>query len=131
MKKLTPKFKGIVKDKKLHIYNSEIFYKYLGSLECKEIQVIIKKWRKNRSTKQNSYYWLCLTHIGNEIGEDPETLHDTFKAMFLIDRSKRIPIVRSTTTLNTAEFFDYMEKIARRVAEIDIQLPNPEDYYVN
>ena len=130
MSKLQPKFKGIVKDKKLLLFDKDLFTKYLGSLEGKDIQVLIKKYRKNRSPKQNSYYWVCLTHIGNEIGEDPEDLHQTFKAMFLVDRSKRIPIVRSTTTLNTAEFFDYMEKIARRVAQIDIVLPNPDDYYI-
>lgn len=49
--------------------------------------------------------------------------------MFLLDRTKELPIVRSTTSLNSLEFMDYMMKIAERVGQVGISLPSPDDYY--
>jgi hypothetical protein len=47
--------------------------------------------------------------------------------MFLVDRAKDFPIVRSTTSLNTFQFMEYMEKIARKMSEMNISLPNPDE----
>ncbi len=129
MSKLTPKFKGSIKSGKLILEKPQIFGLYLGNFEGKRVDVIVQKEKKARSLKANSYYWLCLSHIGSEIGEDSEELHTTFKAMFLVDRSKQLPIVRSTASLSTEEFAEYLDKIERRVAEIGIILPDPNEYY--
>lgn len=130
-----PTFYGLVEKGELKVENKPRFQKYLLSLsrpnKPTKIEIIIKRYRKKRSVQQNRYYWLCLNFIGNEIGEDAEELHNTFKAMFLTDRTGKIPIVRSTTKLNTVQFTEYMDKIARKIAEIDITLPNPEDAYAD
>lgn len=126
---------AILENSELKFENKARFQKYLASIAYKnkptKIEVIVKRYRKKRSVKQNAYYWLCLTFIAKEIGEDdPEELHDTFKAMFLTDRRGKFPIVRSTTKLTTLEFMEYMEKIARKMAELNISLPNPDDIYL-
>ncbi len=130
MSKFIPKFFGNVDSKgKLILEEQELFDVYLGSLVNSKVELTVKKFRKNRSLKANAYYWVCLSYIANEIGEELEDLHTTFKAMFLVDRTKPIPIVRSTTTLNSLEFMDYLIKIAERVGRIGITLPSPDDYY--
>ncbi len=52
---------------------------------------------------------------------------ETFKQMFLLDRTKKIPVARSTTELNKIEFGEYFDKIKYKVAEIGIILPEPDD----
>lgn len=130
MTKFIPVFNGKIQNSTLHLEKADLFKLYLSCLEGQKISVVVKKYRKHRSKKQNSLYWVWLTFIGNEIGEDPEDLHQTFKAMFLVDHTKKLPIVRSTTTLNTAEFMEYMAKIERRVSQIGITLPSPEEFYL-
>jgi hypothetical protein len=128
-----PIFYGLTEKGELKVENKSKFQDYLLSLSKPDkptkIEIIVKRYRKKRSNKQNRYYWLCLNFIGNEIGEDPDELHDTFKAMFLTDRTGKIPIVRSTTKLNTMQFMEYMDKITRKMAETGITLPSPEDMY--
>ena len=65
--------------------------------------------------------------LGNEIGEDAEDMHTTFKSMFLIDRSKKFPIVKSTTSLSVLEFSEYMNKVDRWASINGYILPTPED----
>ncbi len=128
MSKLIPKFNAVVKNKQFVFKRAELFEKYIEKFEGIEVVLTVKKFYAGRSVKQNNYYWLCLTHISNETGHDPEELHCTFKSWFLIDNSGKFPVVRSTTKLKTFEFMDYMEKIARRMSEVNIELPNPEEW---
>ena len=126
---LINKFKGRVGNGKLFLEKTKAYEYLINSLEGKTIELTIKKFRKKRTNQQNRYYWVCINFIASEIGEDPEELHQTFKAMFLVDKSGKIPIVKSTSRLTTVEFTEYIEKIAKRVALIGIILPNPEEYY--
>ncbi len=119
-------FSGKVKDGKLKLDNILSFRKYLINLEDKKVQIAIRKYKTSRTLSQNRLYWAYLTIIGQELGYETEELHSTFKAMFLTDRSKKFPIVRSTTGLTTTGFSNYIEKIAREVAEMGIVLPEPE-----
>jgi len=119
------RYRGQVENGKLQLYETATFNMNLGLLEGKRIELTVKEYKKSRTIPQNSLYWFYLNFIGKEIGEVPEDLHSTFKAMFLVDRKTKIPIVRSTTTLNTEEFSEYIERIAQRVASIGIVLPDP------
>lgn len=127
MSKIIPTFLAEVKKGILNFKRADIFKMYIGNLDGQKVIVTVKKFYRSRSTKQNSLYWVWLNHIGNEIGEEPEDLHNTFKAMFLVDRAKDFPIVRSTKSLNTFQFMEYMEKIARKMSEMNIPLPNPDE----
>lgn len=127
MPKLVPKFNANVQNGRLNFTNIDNFKHHIQKYEGKDVIVIVKKAIKGRSTKQNNLYWLWLTCIGNELGYDIEDLHCTFKSMYLVDRKKDFPVVKSTTSLSTAEFMDYMEKIARKMSELNINLPSPDE----
>ena len=67
--------------------------------------------------------WLGI--ISNDLGYDPDELHTTFKGMYLVDRTKKLPLIRSTTVLNRLEFIQYLERIERKAGEMGIVLPHP------
>lgn len=124
--KLKPIFTGTIENGELKLHNRKQFVEYIRNMKG-EVELVIYRKRKNRTLKQNSYYWLCMEFLAEELGEDPNELHSTFKAMFLVDRSKKLPIVKSTTTLNSLEMTEYIEKIRRAMANLGIKMPNPED----
>jgi len=136
VKKLSIAWYGYIEKDKLILEKESMFKEFLTNLkrpneEKTKVVLSLKRYYKTRSVRANSYYWVCLTHIAHELGYEPDELHSTFKAMFLIDRSGKLPIVRSTTSLDTTEFMDYISKIAAKVGELGILLPSPEDYYQN
>ena len=122
-------FKGRIENGQIILDTLQLYNDKIKSLEGKFIEIDLKQYRKKRSNQQNKYYWFCLNYIADITGYDPDELHTTFRAIYLVDKSGKIPIVRSTSSLNTLEFTEYIEKIARRVALIDIVLPSPDDYF--
>lgn len=129
-----PIFYGLTGKGELNVENKPKFLQYLLSLSRSgkpaKIEIIIKRYRKKRTNRQNSLYWLWLNFIAEETGSDPDELHVYFKSKYLLDRSGKIPVVKSTTRLTTVEFSEYMDKITREVANVGITLPNPEDLYM-
>lgn len=133
---LRPKFYGTLSGKDFSLDRPDEFKQYLSKLSYKtvntRIELTIKRVKKYRSVQQNSYYWVCLNFIANEVGyegaDEVNGLHEYFKSQFLVDYSKQIPIIKSTTELSTMEFMDYMTKIGRKVEEMGIVLPSPNNY---
>ena len=126
--KTTSVFNGQVIKGRLIIANRERFDEHIKSLDG-EVVLTLKKKRKLRSLNQNSYYWAILTIAGDELGYDPGELHDSFKSLYLTDKSTKIPLIRSTSKLNTEQFGQYLDKVIRKVAELGIVIPTPEEYY--
>lgn len=126
-------FYGKKKQGKIVLYDSHTYDKYIDLLkEEADIQIDIRTKRKFRSIPQNRLYWAYLGAIEEYTGYTTEELHASFKAMFLTDSSKKLPLVRSTTMLNTEQFGIYLEKIRIYSLENiskDIVFPNPEDLY--
>ncbi len=105
--------------------------KYLKRIkEGSQLTIEIKKFINNRTLAQNRLYWLWLNIIGDELGYSADELHDSYKAMFLTDRSKKIPLVRSTTVLDTKQFTTYMELIRKQAVHLGITLPTDLDDYI-
>ena len=84
-----------------------------------------------RSLSQNALYWVYLTKIALETGDDTDDLHEVFKKMFLprrivrVGKSKKdVSILGSTTKLKKHEFGEYMDKIERRT---EILIPTKEE----
>lgn len=119
-------FNATIKNGKLELEDNNLFEMYLSTLEDKEITVLVEKKKRHRTIKQNAYYWTCLSIIGNELGYTKEEMHSTFKAMFLVDRTGKMPIVRSTTGITTVEFKEYFDKIIYKSADLGITLPDPD-----
>lgn len=86
-----------------------------------------KNRRKIRSNSQNEYYWgVVLQLISEFTGETVEDLHDHFRVRFLM-QGEKFSHPRSTTSLTTAEFEDYLAKIrlfATQDLNVFIPLPN-------
>ena len=128
MAELSPVFLGEVKEGKLLFQDKDLLKTHIESLEGKEVDVVIRRHRKERSHRQNRYYWVAVVGIpAQHFGYLPEEMHDAFKMLFLRwewegKRSK----VRSTTQLTTVEFSEYVEKCRQWCAEQDIFIPNPQ-----
>jgi hypothetical protein len=104
------------------------------SLE-KPLEVEWQTYRKRRSLNQNSLMWKWINELADRVSDDSghtsQEIHEYFKAQFLSPRiieigGKTIEI-RTTTTLNTAEMHDYMERIYQWSATQGYYLPLPEE----
>jgi len=125
---LAPIFRGNIENGKLILRDKELFSKYLCSLRG-EVEVICRKWRKRRTNRQNSYYWSCVIPLLCEYtGYSDEELHEALKIKFLSKRERDdLPTVRSTATLSTKEFANYIEKIVLWAGqELGVMIPPPE-----
>ena len=91
----------------------------------------VKRKVIRRSISQNRLERLWLACISEEVGDDPNSLHDIFKEMFLepktIEQFGVVKIVYSSKDLNTLQFDTFLKRIQAKVAEYGIILPTPED----
>ena len=97
----------------------------------KPIVIIVSKKKRKRSINQNSYYWLILKLIGENLGYFAEEMHSVFAIMFLKKiitlGTHSIESYKSTTKLSTGQFEDYLSKIrifASSELGIIVPLPN-------
>jgi hypothetical protein len=117
-----------LKDGEFKIKNENLFRYIKQNFKDGDYSVNIKPRRKIRSLSQNALYWVWLDIISGDLGYDSEELHATFRSMFLTDKTKKVPLIRSTTALSTSEFTIYLDKIERFCnQELNIFLPHPED----
>ena len=124
---MTPLFFGKVKNNKVIFEKVDLLNGYLISLEGKDIEIIIRKRKKNRTISQNSWYWSCVVGIAAEhFGYEPDEMHEAYKFMFLRKHAEGKPeTVRSTVSLTTVEFSSYVEKCRQFCAEEGIVIPDP------
>ena len=92
----------------------------------------IKEYKENRSKQQNAYMWgVVLDIISKETGYDPEEAHQLMGKLFLCYFKNKEKFVKSTTSLDTKEMEQYLEKV-RRFASIElhcfIPLPRETDF---
>ena len=97
----------------------------------KPIRILVVKKKKRRSLSQNSYYWLTMKLIGEDLGYFAEEMHTVFAIMFLKKiiniGTHSIESYRSTTKLTTVEFEEYLQNIrifASSELGIFVPLPN-------
>lgn len=138
---LTPKWKATIHDT-LPIVDDDVgFHKYLETLPSKEVEVVVKPWRNQRSNNQNKYYWAVIVEMLTEDFGDttPEQTHEILAGIFLSEHIQvdtkhgkiNVLVTRSTASLKTVEFEEYLSKI-RNWASIErncnIPLPNEVDF---
>lgn len=113
--------------------NKDSAFNFLNEIFAKDLKAKIEVSKEKRSHSQNSLYWMWLTCIEQETGNDKDYLHIFFCKKFLPIKEKKVfnEVVydrTSTTELDTLQFKYYLDRIQIFAnSEINIQLPNPED----
>ena len=106
---------------------------YIDSLFAQDKRVTIVITKEKRTLDQNRLYWLWLTCIAQNTGNDKDNLHEFFILKYLqpelIQVFEKLIYKRlSTTLLDTRRFTEYLNKIQLFAnTELAIELPNPED----
>lgn len=85
-------------------------------------------FRRDRSSEQNRYLWAVYGYIADYSGYEPEYIHEVMKHKFLLDSSKKIPVPRSTSSLNTKEFTDYIDSIRNFMAPFGCYIPSADEW---
>lgn len=82
-----------------------------------QLTVVITDKKPKRTEAQHRYYFVFLSEIAAETGNEVEDLHELFKAKFL--PRKRVDVLgetvergASTKSLTRTEFGEYIDKIA-------------------
>jgi hypothetical protein len=109
--------------------------RHIGNLHPdKTWTITIEKKGISRSTQQNALYWKWLSIMGDHFGYTKDEMHEELAARFLgiVERKTigghKIMEPRSTATLKTKEFSDYMDMIHALAVQQDIRLPKPQEY---
>ncbi len=92
------------------------------------MEVIVRRPRVQRSLSQNSYYWGVVIPLFAEYCgyDDPQDLHYALKVKFLSEPEEHgLGRVRSTSSLTTAEFTEYVERVRKLAAEHGVYVPDP------
>jgi|TARA_Y100000310_G_scaffold202203_2_gene202337 hypothetical protein len=129
---MTPIHQAKIEQGKLIFQDRDALNLWIGSLEG-DVEVIIRKPRRSRTTPQNELYWgLVLPTIAESTGSTKEELHEVFKRLFLTARTiqyrgKEIRVPGSTALLTTKEFGEYIERIFAEAFELGITIPSAEE----
>jgi len=122
--------------RKLHTeLDREMVIGQIKRLDLKKTYTVeITEKRVKRTISQNALYWLWLTCIEFETGEDRNELHEYFKRKWLEPKDIIIKNDRfqyySTRSLNTVQFKYYLDHLQIFAStELAIKLPDPEDQY--
>ncbi len=124
-----------LKDGKLVLDNPRWFRTCLLKYDdTDKLRIIIEKERGTRTKKQNAYYWgIVLQYIAAYMGEQPEDLHEIFKAKFLkrkrMWRGAEQTILASTTKMNSDEFGEYIDRCIQEGAELGVVVPMADKNY--
>ena len=135
MTRLDPVFRGHMDSKRLVVLDDPRAYTIwrCGFRENEEIELILRKKRKNRSKSQNSYLWGCVYPIVSECtGYTTDESHEAMKMLFLRVHRDGLPdTVKSTTDLDTADFSQYVEQIKDWTAQtFGARIPDASEVYL-
>lgn len=129
---IDPIFFASVKDGKVLFSDKEMLKAHLAGLEGKDIDIIVRPHRKDRTHSQNRWYWGCVVAIpAKHYGYTGDEMHDAFKVLFLRRDEEGKPLTfRSTASLSTLEFTEYVEKCRKWCAEQGLFIPDPDSVYL-
>jgi len=111
--------------------NAQAFLSAVKIDDEQPMEVVVRKYKRNRSLEQNNTYWDWVDTIGKELGYPKDDMHEVLMRQFLkphileID-GKQIEVY-STKRLNVREMSEYMERVDQLAAEYGITLRRPED----
>jgi len=100
-------------------------------LEGEEVRISIEKPSKDRTGKQNKYYWgVVLAYLADDTGHTTEEVHEEMKDKFLTREYVTVgglehQIEKTTTTLTTKGFSDYIDQVIAFCGIMGISVPPP------
>ncbi len=116
------------------LFNQAGYRALLNHFAGKRVILSIAAQKKDRSDNENRYYWGVVVKIlGDELGYSSDEMHEALKFKFLRmeaepDGKRRLETVRSTATLKTDEFEDYLDRIRMwAAADMGIVIPLPNE----
>ncbi len=127
--KTTPKFYGTPIDGKMAIVNLTEWERFLRTLNGQKCEINVKKFRKKRTNPQNRYYFGVVVKIlADHWGYTHDEAHKAIAYEFLSKKEDGKPsTVRSTKSLNTADFAEYIEAVKKWAAvEWGCYIPDAE-----
>jgi hypothetical protein len=113
-------FRGSIVKGRLLLDNQEHFRRQLERLADQPVEVIVRRLRPVRSVDQNALYWALVSSIADNSGHTKQEVHRELKMRFLRVADEPEEMVRSTASLNTAEFTEYLERIQALIAEVGL-----------
>lgn len=99
--------KGYIKDGRLTMDNTVQFVKDIKLMDDGRVEVVVRplhKEHKNRRV-ENLLFGVVLKEIAEVTGDDPESLYETYKDMFLHGKS--------STELSEKEYNEFVDKVIR------------------
>lgn len=112
---------------------------FMSCLEIgKKIEVSYGPLLKNRSDRENRYYWgVVIDILSDYTGFSPEDMHEILKHKFLRKSVwvtnpengtiEEIQITQSTASLTTVKFEEYLSKIREWAATLNCRIPLPNE----
>lgn len=99
------------------------------------VSVVVKRdsVKRIRSLDANNYYWgVVVGYVREAFGyekHEQEMVHEGLKMKFLsYEHVNGFPIPKSTASLKSNEFWDYIEAIRRwMVMEFNVKIPDPNE----
>jgi hypothetical protein len=129
-----------VKGGKLFVRNRREFDRQVAQMKDGwEMELTLSRRRATRSVQANAYYWgVVLAALSEHTGYTVDELHDICKALFLPKRLAlnngngevvgEFVLGGSTRTLNTNEFYEYVERVRQWASEtLDCYVPDPNE----
>lgn len=114
-----PIFRGRVEKGRLVLDNRDGFKTLIDSLEGKKIEIVLRGRSAGKSDQQSRYYFgVVVALVADYLGYEKIEAHEALKQKFNI---------KTTTTLKSKEFQDYIDQIIRFAAsEFHVNIPDPE-----
>jgi hypothetical protein len=120
-------FRGKIQGGRIQLEQREQFAALIQRLDGQDVEVILRKLRKQRSLNQNSYFHgVVLPLISEHTGYETEEVKEILKQMFLLVDDGKYPHCRHTSSLDTAEMAEFTERCRRWAAiELGVAIPDP------
>ncbi len=107
------------------------FTRYLLTLAGKSVEVTVRVHRRQRSSRQNRYYFgVVVPFIAEHCGYEKDEMHELLAMRFLRVADDPItgsPRRRHTPQTDTKEFSEYVDSCIRFGAELGVFIPGPGD----
>jgi len=129
LSKVEPAFRGSVTHGKVCLDDKQAYMVWLAGLEGKEIELLVRKRVKKRTTAQLRYlfgvvYEVPLKHSEDFGGWSKDEIHDAMLAEHSYDFVNGLKKIKRTSDMSTAELTEYIDAVKRFMAERNIFIPD-------